>query len=104
MDKSIIVIRESKELLLVSTTPHLDECKIIISKMIGQAVRDFVNFAHSSLPTEQEYADLAEGFLFDDDYTVTWDGKDRTLRDFLDILDLDIVWFREEVLAKYCRK
>ncbi len=99
-----ISISEGNELILVQTTPHIDECKIIISKMVGQAVRDFVNFAYSTVPTEMEHAEAAKNFLFDDEFIVTWDNKDRNLKDFLDILDIDVTWFREMVLKKFCRK
>lgn len=106
MSKRPILIQISKgnNLLLDRTTPHVDECKRLIAEMIKQAVRDFINFEDTCSATELEIRNEATDFLFDDNYWVKWGGHERTLRDFLDILDIDLVWFRETVLKKHEQK
>ena len=93
-----IRISRRKVLVLERTCPHLDECKRLIAEMIKQAVRDLYNFEEAVLPAERELYNTAVDFIFDDECFVDWGGKERCLRDFLDILDLQIDWFREQVL------
>ena len=78
--------------------PHIDECRYVILKMIEQAVRDFLGLKQSVAPIEQEYYHTASEFLFGDNYYVDWGGVDRSLEDFLDILGLDLLWFRSRIV------
>lgn len=94
-------ISPTKTLTLKRTPLYLDECKKLIAEMIKQSVRDYVNFAYSKVLVEQEIFEEAFDFLFDDECFVDWGGKERCLKDFLDILCIDIVWFREMIDKKY---
>ena len=80
--------------------PHPDECRLIILKLIEQTIRDYLSLEHATTTSEKWYFNTAECFLFEDEYRIDWGGEDRSLRDFLDLLDIDIVWFREKVLKK----
>lgn len=83
-----------------STIPCLDECRLLILKIIEQSIRDYLSLGQSSIPIEQYYYETACGFLFDDDYYIDYGGIDRNLTDLLDILDIDIQWLREKVVKK----
>jgi hypothetical protein len=78
--------------------PTPDECKYLILKVIEQAVRDYLSLEKTNTPIEKLYYETACEFLFDDDYIVEFGGANKTLRDFLDILDISLDWFRERVM------
>jgi hypothetical protein len=80
-----------------SSLPYIDECRILILKMIEQAIRDYLSLRGSSAPIEQVYYHTACEFLFNDDYYIDYGGVDRNLEDLLDILDINITWFRERI-------
>ena len=82
------------------TLPHTDECKHLIYKIIFQAIRDFFNLKHSALLQDQFDYNTACEFLFDDTYTIDYGGTDKSFKDLLDILDMDIVWLREKIIAE----
>jgi hypothetical protein len=65
--------------------------------MIEQTVRDYLNLQYSSAPIERWYYEASECFLFEEEYRVDWGGCEKSLKDFLDILDIDIDWFRNIV-------
>lgn len=73
--------------------------------MIEQAVRDYLSLEKTSAPIERYYYDTACEFLFDDEYVVEFGGANKNLREWLEILDIEIQWFRERVIklknAKY---
>jgi hypothetical protein len=81
-----------------TTLPHVDECRYLILKMIEQAVRDYLSLANSSAPIDRCHYESACQFLFSDDCYVDWGGVDRNLSSFLDILSIDIHWFRERIV------
>ena len=88
----------------VRTLPHIDECRILILKIIDQAIRDYLNLEHSNSPSERRYYEEACEFLFDADYYIDYGGVDKNLQDLLDILDIDIEWMRERVVKLKDRK
>jgi len=77
--------------------PEIDECRLLILKMIEQTVRDYLNLENSPAPIERWYFEAAECFLFEEEYRVDWGGCEKSLKDFLDIIDIDIDWFRDNV-------
>lgn len=102
--KVTIHISDTKELTLHRTMPYIDECKILISNMVKQVFRDYCNFYNSRSIVGMEIFCEAQSFIYDPDYFVCWDNKERNLQDFLDILDIDIDWFRHKVEEKRLEK
>ena len=78
--------------------PEIDECKYLILKIIEQAIRDFISLSKSSAPVEHGYYETACEFLFNDDYRIDYGDEEKSLRELLDILDIDLVWFRERIV------
>jgi len=82
----------------MSSLPHIDECRYLILKIVEQSVRDFLSLSKSAAPIEQHYHETAQDFIFDPTYSIDYGGSIKTLSDLLDILDLDIEWFRVRVM------
>ena len=78
--------------------PQIDECRLLILKMIEQAVRDYLSLENNAAPIDRFYYESACKFLFDNSFVVNYGGVEKTLEDFLDILDIDLRWFREQVV------
>jgi len=89
--------KTNKKLTLTRTTPFIDECKSLIAKMVKQTVKDYCNLYDSKRVLDFDIFLEAQAFLFDDDYQTNWGGKERNLRDFLDIIGVEIEWFRKKV-------
>lgn len=70
-------------------------------KVLEQAVRDYCSLVESSIPNELATWEEARDFLFDDEYYFFWGDMELRLEDFLDILDLDIMWVREQTAKKF---
>jgi len=81
-----------------SSLPLADECRYLILKIIEQAVRDYLALENNSAPIDRFYYETACRFLFDNDYTIDYGGVERNLQGLLNILDIDISWFRERVV------
>jgi hypothetical protein len=79
-------------------TPSLDECRFLILKIIEQSVRDFISLEHASSSSEKEYYQTACQFLFNNRYRIDYGGEEKSLRDMLDLLDIEVEWFREQVV------
>jgi hypothetical protein len=79
-------------------TPQLDECKYLLLKIVEQAVRDYLSLSKCSTLYDRSTYETACSFLFDNDYKIDYGGEERSLRDILDFLDIDIDWFRERVM------
>jgi len=77
-----------------------DEAKRVLLRVIEQAVRDFINYQNPTTIWEQEYFTTAKGFLFDDDYRVSWGDWECSLQDLLDIFDIEASWLRKNILSK----
>ncbi len=77
--------------------PQHDECKFLLMKVVEQAVRDFINLEFSTIPIEKVYYESATGFLFDTDYRIDYGGHEMSFSDVLDCLDMEAIWFREQV-------
>ena len=82
---------------LTPPSPTEEESRLLLLKVIEQAIRDFVNLSNSSSPMDQISFQTAEGLLFDDEYRVNYGGGEMSLEDMLDILGLDIDWLRRKI-------
>ena len=84
--------------------PEEDECRLIILKVVEQAVRDYIALEKSeSLSDQQEY-ELVKEFLFDDEYIIDWGGANLSLQDLLDWVGLEVEWVREKAIKAKVRK
>ena len=90
----------SARFYLENYTPNMEECRFLILKVIEQAVRDFVSFADSKEPELIEVCKEARSFLFDDDYYINWGDREFCLSEMLDLVDVDIEWFRTKTREK----
>lgn len=91
-----------KQFYLQNYMPNEEESRFILLKVVEQAVRDYVNlikFLHDEdikLVWEE-----AKDFLFDDDYSIDWGEKELYLLDILNILEIDIEWFRNKTRKRF---
>ncbi len=72
--------------------------------MVKQVFRDYCNFYDSKSLIGLDIFNEAQAFIFDQDYFVCWGEKERNLQDFLDILNIDIDWFRNKAEEKRLEK
>jgi hypothetical protein len=84
--------------------PEIDECRYLIKKVLEQAVRDFVAFKDKTSATEKYDYETAVCFLFDDTYRVDWGGREMSLQDLLDWVDIEVEWVRKKALETRKRK
>lgn len=80
-----------------NSLPHIDECRYLILKVVEQSVRDYLALEDSRAPIEKYYFEIARDFIFNDDYVIHWGKSTKSCTDLLDILDIDIDWFRDRV-------
>lgn len=78
-------------------TPNEEECKLLITKIFEQAIRDYLSFKQDT----DAFAQVRD-FLFQDDYIFNWGGKIYTTSDFAGIIDIDIEWLRDQIRKKEC--
>lgn len=90
----------SARFYLENYLPDIEECKFLLLKMVEQAVRDFVSFADSDEPELIEICKEARDFLFEDEYFIEWGGRELNLQIIMDILDIDLEWFRKKTREK----
>lgn len=84
--------------------PYVDECRILLLKIIEQAVRDFLCLDTALSQTDQYDYETACQFLFDDNYYINFGGQDRSLSEIVDILDIDLIWLRRKIVQKKDQK
>ena len=93
----------SVEFYLADFIPDQDQCRFLILKVLEQAIRDYTTLQNAKTPNEQNIWKEARDFIFDDNYIVSWGDLDLRTEEFLDLVDLDIVWVREQTIAKLKR-
>lgn len=91
---------ETVEFFLSEYTPTQDECRFIFTKILTQAVLDLTTIRNPKTKSEKEDYWTASGLLFDDNYTMNWDGEEIVADKIFDVLDLDKEWFREKTIQK----
>lgn len=91
------MLRIHKKPKSLKSLPEIDECRYILLRLVEQSVRDYLSLEGAAAPVERWYFATAECFLFEDEYRIDWGGVDKSLSDILDILDIDIDWFRDKV-------
>ncbi len=82
-------------------SPRGDQCRYLMLKVLEQAVRDYVALHNSEVPNERVLWEEAHDFIYDDQYRFWWGKLELSTEEFLDILDLDINWVREQTTKKF---
>lgn len=75
-------------------------------KVVEQAVKDYtlIKSPHYSDKYRSRHIknwESARDFIFDDNYLIDWGDQQMNLEDILDIMDIDIDWFRKKTRIKY---
>ena len=83
--------------------PEPEQCRFLMLKVLEQAVRDYCSFVDSDIPSEQTSWGLARDFLFDNDYRFMWGDREVSTEEFLDLIDLDVHWVREQTQKRFMR-
>ena len=84
--------------------PDIEECRILMLKILEQAIRDYVSLVNSELPNDKEVWESARDFLFDNEYRFMWGDIEISTEEYLDIIDLDITWVRDQSIKKFKNK
>lgn len=82
-------------------TPEPEQCRFLMLKVLEQTVRDYCSLVTSELPNERVTWEMARDFLFDDNYKIMWGDWELNIVEFLEILDIDADWFREQTTKKF---
>lgn len=85
-------------------TPNLEECNFLLLKVVEQTVRDFISLADTNEPELAEVCKEARDFIFDDEYYIDWGERQLNLPMILEILGIDIDWFRAKARSKLSEK
>lgn len=88
------------EFFLSDFMPTPEQCRFLILKVLEQAVREYCAFVNSKIPSEQASWELARDFLFDNEYKFMWGDMETSLEGFLDLVDLDVEWVRDQTKKK----
>ena len=94
---------------------NIDECRFLILKIVEQTVRDYMalyeivsikdEYIQNMAVTRDEYIfHTAAGFIFDDSYTIWWGDQELTPADLLELVDINIDWFRQKVRERIKKK
>ena len=83
--------------------PTVERCRFLILKILEQAVREYCSLVDSDVPSEQASWELARDFLFDEEYRFMWGDIEVSLEVFLDQIDLDVSWVREQTRKRFER-
>ena len=84
--------------------PDPEECRILILKTIEQVIRDYLLLKDSELLNDKIAWITAAAFIFDDDYWFVWGDMELYPYEFLEIVDLDINWFRTYIEKRFNEK
>ena len=78
-----------------------DQARYLLLKVVEQAVRDYIAFVDGKTPGEIAIWQSARDFIYSDDYRVRWGQLNLNLEEMLDMIDIDISWFREQTTRKF---
>src|SRR3972149_3432879 len=85
---------------LADFVPDLEECRLLILKVIEQAMRDYCALANSPIQNDILVWQEARDFLFDNDYNLSWGDMELSSEQFMDLVDLDIEYVRAQAKRK----
>ena len=81
--------------------PDPEECRFLILKIVEQSVRDYLSLFGSDLSNDKHHWETAAGFIFDPEYMIIWGDTDISLEDLLDIVDINISYFRKRIIERF---
>jgi hypothetical protein len=84
--------------------PDLEECRILMLKLIEQVVRDYLLLKDSEFLNDRYAWETAASFIYDEDYRFNWGEMELSPEDFLGIVDIDISWFRMHIGKRFEEK
>ena len=84
--------------------PDIEECRILILKLIEQVVRDYLLLKDSEFLNDKYTWETAASFIYDDDYRFIWGSMEMSPEDFLGIVDINIDWFRVHITKRLNQK
>lgn len=89
------------DLLFFLSEPELyiDECHILLLKVILCAARDVINSSllKSKKELTKEIWETARNFLFNPKYYIQWGNEESTLEELLDKSGLETRWVRKKI-------
>lgn len=97
MSKKYKIIPEN--ILLNQCAPFEDESKILILKIIEQAIKDYLTLENRVGPIDQFNFESAREFLFNDEYKIRYGIYNFNLEELTHFLGLNIEWIRDK--ARY---
>lgn len=84
--------------------PDMEQSRYLMLKVLDQSMRDYISLYNSDSPNEQILWEEARDFIYNDDYRIMWGSLELSIEAFLDILDLEIDWVREQTTKKFKHK
>jgi hypothetical protein len=93
-------MQKKSKIKINDIAPDIQECKLIILQMIGQAIKDYEYYRDKEKPEDKEIFDSAKGLLFKDSYFIDWGDEVLNLRKLCEVIDIDIDWLRNQVVKK----
>jgi len=78
--------------------PDDEQCKLIMLKVLEQAVRDFCS-TPSTIPEKTSW-EIAKSFIFNDDHYIDWGEEVINLQEMMAILDIEIDWIRRQTMKR----
>ena len=85
-------------------TPDNEESRILIMKVVEQAVRDYLLLYNSEFANEKEAWETAHDFLYDDEYRLEWGTWTLSPEELLEIINMDIHYIREQIAKRFAAK
>ena len=81
--------------------PDIEECRVLILKVVEQAIRDYITLADQIPKGKRELWETARDFIFDDDYFIFWGDKELNLEELLQNVDLEIEYLRRSATQQF---
>lgn len=81
--------------------PDPEESRILIYKLLEQAIRDYVQLYKSEFSHEKYAWITAKAFLFDDDYLLEWGSWTMCPEELLEVINIDLSWLRIQIIKQF---
>lgn len=91
------------EFYLSDYTPNIEECRLIILKIVEQASRDYLSLYNSKTASLQYTWETAKDFIFSDTYYIKWGYQIVSPSQLLELVDIDIEWLRRKIRQRFAQ-